>query len=511
MNQVRKNFLSNIFMFCVNIVVGLLYTPFLVKMLGTEAYGIVPLALILNQYISILTDSLRGAVTRFYSIEYRQNNFDKASNYLTASVVLSLFLAVVLIPLSWIPISNIDSLLNIPDNYLSSAKALFLLTVISLFLSVVSNCINITIFADNRLDYMNYLKIVRNVLKLLINVIIFLFVAVDIVNIGIAYVLTELIVLLLSIGYYKHCKPRGIHFSFKNFYLKDVRPIFSMITWVSLTSLASVFIYRIDALFINKYFGLYSTGIVGAISEFGSYCLSMTAILSSLLSPLVLIAYSKKNHDDVVRLTIRGGYIIGLYSSLLCGVIMGCSCPILLLWLNEDFAAHYLWMMIKLSSLSLVTMGSIYAYTNHCCNQVKLPALLSVLISLVYILLCVICLEAGMNLTGFLILNFVASISQAMLMSQAVFLKSYPSNLTIVVRKSVKVIIYLSIVTFISWCYCNIVNISNLVVLITSLVLLVLIGFVLAFIFMDREDIDTLDLFIPIKAIMQRVKLDKLK
>lgn len=511
MNQVKKNFVTNIFVFCVNIAVGLLYTPFLVKMLGTEAYGIVPLALIINQYISILTDSLRGAVTRFYSVEYRQGNYNKASAYFTSSIVLSIALALILIPLSCIPIHYSESLLHIPHEYVSSAKLLFLLTVISLFISVISNCVNITIFADNRLDYMNYLKIIRNVSKLLINVFLFIFISVDISGIGIANICSEVLVLIVSVYFFKQKKPRGIYFSFSIFHMKDVSPIFGMITWVSITSLASVFIYRIDALFINNYFGLYNTGILGAISEFGSYCNSITAILSSLLSPLILIAYSKLQHEDVVSLTVRGGYVIGLFCSLICGLIMGFSFPVLNLWLNEDFAHHSFWMIIKISTIALTTMGSVYAYANYCCNIVKKPALYSLIISIVYVLLSIILLELGMKIEGFLIINCVASIAQAVIMSQVFFMKSYPSARKIIHIKNIKLVLYLVIVFSISWFFCKFVEIHNLFQLLLYLLLFALVSSVLALSFMNKHDIQTLNLFVPVKTLIRYIPIIKNK
>lgn len=81
MTQVRKNLMTNVMCLVTNVLVGLLYTPYLVRELGVATYGVLPIALVINQYIIILTDSLQNSVTRFYSIEYRQNNFKKASTY----------------------------------------------------------------------------------------------------------------------------------------------------------------------------------------------------------------------------------------------------------------------------------------------------------------------------------------------------------------------------------------------------------------------------------------------
>jgi O-antigen/teichoic acid export membrane protein len=68
MTQIRKNLITNVMCLIANVLVGLLYTPYLVKELGVVTYGVLPIALVVNQYIIILTDSLQSSVTRFYSL-----------------------------------------------------------------------------------------------------------------------------------------------------------------------------------------------------------------------------------------------------------------------------------------------------------------------------------------------------------------------------------------------------------------------------------------------------------
>ena len=70
--QTRKNLYTNIANLVVNIVVGIYYTPYLVNQLGLAAYGIIPLTLIVNQYISVLTGSLTSALSRFIQFIFKK-------------------------------------------------------------------------------------------------------------------------------------------------------------------------------------------------------------------------------------------------------------------------------------------------------------------------------------------------------------------------------------------------------------------------------------------------------
>ena len=46
MTQIRKNLITNVMCLIANVLVGLLYTPYLVKELGVVTYGVLPIALV---------------------------------------------------------------------------------------------------------------------------------------------------------------------------------------------------------------------------------------------------------------------------------------------------------------------------------------------------------------------------------------------------------------------------------------------------------------------------------
>ena len=120
MTQIRKNLVTNVMCLVTNVLVGLLYTPYLVRELGVATYGVLPIALVINQYIIILTDSLQSSVTRFYSVEYRQKNYRQASVYFTSAIAITILLAVIVVPSICCFLPQIETLLHIPDNLLHS-------------------------------------------------------------------------------------------------------------------------------------------------------------------------------------------------------------------------------------------------------------------------------------------------------------------------------------------------------------------------------------------------------
>lgn len=505
MTQIQKNFMTNMLSLCANLIVGIFYTPYLVKNIGIVAYGFIPLSLLLNQYINILANSLTRAITRFFSIEYKRNNFKKASVYLSSSIIFAIILAFVLIPLCSIPIYYIDKIFQIPTELVESAKVLFYLSVISFFVSVITNCINITIFADNRLDLINYVKILRSITKLLFNIVLFVAFDQNLLWVGTSYLLSEISATFLSIFVYKKTKSIEISFSLMNFELNVIKPIFSMIAWVALISFADTFLYKIDAVLVTNYFGLENTGMLGSMSEFGSYCISIASVFGSLFGPLILIAYSENRHEDVQRLTLNGGYVIGLLTCLMCGLVIGSSKDLLSIWLTPEIAEHNIWMIIKIAIIPFTTIGGIYATVYNYWNKVKWPAIISLIIAIGYVLISIIVLNNGIGMVGFLLFNLFAVLLQGYVMNTYMLNKIYPKLSHRLGKVLVKQTIFLLIISVITYFICSIIAIDNMLVLLLALCLSGIVGCIVMSFFLSSEELDILDLVIPVKKVLSSI------
>lgn len=509
MTQVRKNFLTNLICLAANVIVGLMYTPFLVKKLGVATYGVLPLTLIINQYIIIITDALQGSVTRFYSVEYRQKNYQKASIYFTSAIALAVLLAISILPIIGISMPVLLQWLHIPSTLSHSVSFLIFYTVASLFVAVCSNCVNVTIYSENRLDLVNYLKIFRNLSKLGLNVLFFTFFTINVSNVGLASLLTEFGILIASFAMYFYTRHEEVLIKWRYVNLKAMKPVLRMLTWVSLSSFSSVFIYKIDTLFINKYFGLYYTGVLGSISEFGAYCISLTGVIGLLFRPLMLIAYSEKRHEDLVRITINGAYIVGIISSLLCGIVMGASSSLLRIWLNDEISHYSVWMMIKMLIIPITTYGSTVGIVNNLWNHVKSFSIWSLAIAIGYVGISLMLLELGMSMIGFLVVGAIAAILQGAILPIAIYKEAYPQSVGTVCMQMMKCTLYFILVFVIALWVNNFIEATNLFILSIELVVAAVLGGLISIPFFNKQNVMMLDMVVPVMGFLKKVKILK--
>lgn len=386
MHQIKKNLIGNVLFLLTSVIVVLYYTPYLVNMLGSVAYGVVPLTLLVNQYITIFTGSLTSALSRFLGISIQRKNYNLAARYLSSAILMLVAVIIVAVPMIVVFVLNIDKVFNIPALIVVDTKYLFLFTLLSFFVSLFSSIFNISQYASNRLDILNYIRSSRNILKLVLTYIVFIIIRPSLVMLGLVNIIVELLILVASGHlFYRQTKGR-VNISYSLFSKKLLLAMLSMMLWSVVHQFGDTFIYQMDVFFVNKYYGSVLSGIVGTFINLGSYVVMIVAVVSSLFGPYILLSYSKKKWKELVLLTLNTTSLVGVLTAVLVGVFSGFSEQFITLWIGNGFELHYVWLIVKLLWMPLYSAAGLFAYVYRAHNKVKLPALMTIILGVVNLL-----------------------------------------------------------------------------------------------------------------------------
>lgn len=489
--QTRINFYTNIVTLGINAVIAIIYTPYLVNKLGVAAYGILPLALIVNQYIDVAAGALTSAYTRFYSVAIQKSDYNQASKVISTSILAIGAIVLCSLPIFIGIIINVDTVFQIPDGLTVSAQILFVYTALSFILSLITSTLNVTLYAQNRLDLMNFLKIIRSIMKFVIVWLLFEFASVNVAFVGLSGFITEIIVLIFSLLIFYKTRPDCIRISIKVFDKAILFAIIAMSVWVLIQQLGDTLLYRTDNLLFNVYLGAEASGRLGAISSFGGYVMQITSVLGALFGPLILMAYSTENHEEVKYLAMSQSKIVGILSAILCGVIAGVGGPLLSIWLDHSFVDYDNWLLIKLLPMPFYAAGGILAYVYRAWNRVKLPAIITIAIGVidivVIVLLCNIFQVQHANIILFTSALF--SIAQCYIMNVYCVDRIYHG----LWKKGMRTFLIILVVAFISYMLSKVVGYfwkaDNLLILLTQLLLDALIALgILVYVFFNKQE-----------------------
>tara|TARA_A100001011_G_scaffold400785_1_gene518767 strand:- start:2503 stop:4035 length:1533 start_codon:yes stop_codon:yes gene_type:complete len=450
--QFKKNFKINVISFLINLILAVLYIPYLIQNLGISAYGIVPLALIINQYIKVLTTSLTSSLSRFYSIAIESNDTVKASSYLSTTFFSFIIFSLIFVPISFLFSLNIDMFFNISNEFIDDAIKLFIFSLLALSVSLFSNLFGIVFYVKNRLDYIKYLSIGRVLLKFLIIILLFNLLSIRVYYVGLASLISEFLLLVFSLFLYNKISDKDVVIKFRFFDKLVFMPVLIMSIWVIIQQVGDIFLYRIDTILINLFFGVYKTGVIGAISELGLYFTISIGVFSSLFGPIILNEYSNSNHSAVKELTVFSSFLTGFIAAVIAGISVSLSDQILKFWIGDEFSGFYLWLSMKLFLVPFFVSGGVFAFTYRAWNKVKIPAVITLVLGFINLILSYSILsfysKTTYSIEIILLLSLIISIIQCYLLNALIFTGIYKDKLNDVINNFFRI----ALVFILSFC-----------------------------------------------------------
>jgi membrane protein EpsK len=420
--QIRRNLGVYIISFILNVSIGLLLVPYLIRYLGVAAYGLIPLAMIFTDYINIINVSINSAVGRFFLIEIQNNNWKKANIIFNSAFWGVLGLIVIQTPLLIYIISELNSFVDIPNGFFIDATSLFILTFAGYLISLVSSVLNTSMFAHNRLDLSSKVDIVRVLTRIVIIILLFNLSNPSLLSVGIANVVSALCTFIYSFYWNRRLTPE-LHFSLKSFRFSYLKSIYSMGGWIILNQVGYLLFVKVDLLLINKLMGSQSSGEYAALMQWNILIRTFAGILSGILVPVIITFYAKKEFvkmQSYVNFSIKH---ISLILIILCSIISGFSKPILLLWLGNEYVSKFLVLIVMILPLAF-SMGTLSTLAvNKAHNKVALPGIVTFLAGLLNFIINFQLLKSGY---GYLSIALVGG--SILLLKNLVFSTMYSAN-----------------------------------------------------------------------------------
>ena len=297
--QMTINMLAAVVSFTINVGINFFLTPYLVKELGTEAYGFIGLANNFVQYASIITAALNSMSGRFISIEYHKGNIHKASRYFSSVLVANGVIAIVMLLAGAIVTLTLDCFLDVPANLVTSVKITFALTFLTFVISVITAIFTTAAFVRNKL-YINSIRdIASNSFKLILVVALFSFLPAQLYFLALATLASGVFLLITNITVKRKILP-DVKIKPSLFSFKLVKNILSAGVWCSVGYLCNALNTGLDLLICNVTVGATMMGLL-SIAKTVPHCIdNLITTISNIFTPRFTILYAKGEKDKLV-------------------------------------------------------------------------------------------------------------------------------------------------------------------------------------------------------------------
>lgn len=392
------NLIASIISFTVNVCINFFLTPFLVKSLGTEAYGFIGLANNFVQYATIVTAALNSISGRFISIEYHKGNKEKAARYFNSVFVADLAIAAVMLLASAAFTLFLDSVIVVPENLVFSVKLTFAITFLTYVVSVVTAIFTTAAFVKNRVDINSVRDIISNLIKVAVVVALFAFFPAKLYFLALATLCSGVFLLLANVSVKRKILP-DIEINIRKFSFKLVRTILAAGVWMSLAMLSNALVTGLDLLICNLTLGATMMGILSIAKTVPSCLGNLIVTLGNVFTPHYTILYAKQDIDGLVEEVKFTSKIVCLIMTAPIAGFLAIGQQFYTIWQPTKTPEEIL--MIQVLSVLTCIMFLLATHTqclmllNTVCNKLKIPVLVNIGVGLLSTIIVILLLNFG--------------------------------------------------------------------------------------------------------------------
>lgn len=373
--QLPKNAIMGLLQFLTYSISALWLTPYLFKTLGAAAYGLVPLAALFTQYVSIITSELSGAVNRFLVLELNKPE-GRPNLIFNTAFALYLILILIQLPLFFSGLFFADKILSIPAELKTDALLLLGCSSISFLLSLLGSVFGVSSFSKNRLDIMSSINIGRLIFRLLLILICFSVWGPKLRYIGYVDLGLNICVVGVVLRVWRKLTPE-LYVSFQEVDRKLLGPIFKMSFWSLVNQLGALLYLRTDIWIINRFISPVAAGGYAAVLVVSNFIRQFANMFSAQLSPTIMTYWARNDRSSLTHFLSFSMKILSFGLAFPAIVICLNSENILNIWLGKEFDGLSTLLIVTAIHLPINT-GILPLFTlNSASNTIRIPAMVT--------------------------------------------------------------------------------------------------------------------------------------
>lgn len=376
MNQLKAGAALNYVVIILNILVGLLYTPFMLRMLGQSEYGLYSLVASVISYLTVLDLGFGNAIVRYTAKFRAEGKVREQYEMFGMFLVLYTIIGIVAILIGYVLYSNVDTWFGdaMTMEELSKTRVILLLLIFNLAFTFPMSLFGAIILAYERFVFPKAVNILRIVLN---TVIMILLLEMGYRVIAMVILQTVFNVLSLLCNFY-YCKYKlHIRILFRKFrwgFLKDVS-LYSF--WIFLSVIMDRIYWSTGQFVLAMYVNTASVAIFAVAVQLSILYMSFSTSISGVFLPKVtqMIA-SERDKGEISDLFIRTGRIQYIVMVLILSGFTVFGRDFIRLWAGEGYHDTYAITLLFFYSLTIPMIQNLGVTILQAKNQMKFRSLL---------------------------------------------------------------------------------------------------------------------------------------
>lgn len=285
-----------------SILISLVYSPFMLRMLGQNQYGIYSLATSTIACLSLLSLGLNGSYLRFYSISFKKDKENSVPNlnglYLFIFSIIGLIALIIGIVLA----NNVSIFLNetYSDYDRNTAKILFIFLSINIAVSFPGSVFTSYITSQEKFIFLKTINLISLVLSPCANIIL-LYIGYG--SVGMVATTTAITVLTIGVNVFFCFKKIKMKISFKNMDFSLFKDILFFSLFISMNQIIELVNWQTDKIILGKMISGTAVAVYAVGSQINSLFTQFSTAISSVFAPKINMLVEEKPENLNSELT----------------------------------------------------------------------------------------------------------------------------------------------------------------------------------------------------------------
>ena len=382
MNQLKAGAALNYVSICLNMVVGVVYTPYMLRMLGQSEYGLYSLVASIIAYLTVLDLGFGNAIIR-YTAKFRAEGKQREQEEMFGMfLILYIGIGIIAMIAGSVLSLNVESMFShsMTETEVERTRVMLWLMTFNLAFTFPMSIWGSIMSAYERFFFQRIVSIIRSVLNPIVMV---LLLVIGYKAIAMVVVTTIFNIATLLINYW-YCKNRlyiKVRFArFKWSFLKEVS-IYSF--WIFLNAIMDRIYWSTGQFVLGIYKGSVAIAIYAVAIQLESmYMLFSTAISSVFLPKVTSMVSRGANEREISNLFIRTGRIQYIVMSFILSAFIVFGKQFIYLWAGEGYEDAYYLSLMFFVPLTIPLIQNLGISILQARNQMKFRSLLYIVIAL---------------------------------------------------------------------------------------------------------------------------------
>lgn len=354
----------------INIVIGLIITPFIVKNLGKTEYGLYMLVGSLISYFALFDFGINNSILKFVAKYRHEKNERDESVFISSTIFLYTLISLMILMFAILIYLNLDVIFinSLTELELVKFRQMYVFATINILWIIIGGAFMAIINAYDLFLIPKLVNIVRVILR---SFSIYLLLSKG--NGAIAIIILDTAFnFIVFLYYYIYVKFKlNLKFSYKNIQLTVFKIVFNHSSWIFLGVIMDQLYWRSGQLILGIQTNTEKVAIYSIATVFISYFMTFSTAISGFFLPTATRMFlDKVSENDLLKLMIKIGrlqwYMISVF--LLGFIFFGQD--FILLWVGNGYQDAWLIVLFVIIPLSIpsvqnVSNSILEAYNYH--------------------------------------------------------------------------------------------------------------------------------------------------